>query len=147
VQTSCLASNWLPLLAGLAFVLSGCGGGQAHNVRLLKQWSAHCKEAADLLAGVKDVASAKATLPRLKAALQAMDEVGAQLEESYDPTEVDPWDGSAVDEPAAQGIVEMQRLAAESVRIAKDPEIKAALAEIWPRLSMGGILDNPAMGE
>lgn len=132
----------LLILTCTALLMLGCGG-QAHNVRLLKQWNAHCKEAADLLAGVKDAASARAALPRLKAALQAMDEVQTELDETYDPTEVDPWDESAVNEPVAQGIVEMQRLTAESVRIARDPEIKAALGETWDRLSMGGLLDRP----
>jgi hypothetical protein len=124
-------------------LLPGCGG-QTHNVRLLKQWNVHCREAADLLAGVNDVASAKAAQPKLKAALQAMDDVQTRLDETYDPTEVDPWDESAVNEPVAEGIAQMQRLVAESARIAKDPEIKAALGETWQRLSMGGLLDQPA---
>ena len=133
-------------LTALSIFLPACGGGQALNVRLLKQYKDKCKEAADLLAGVKDVPSARATLPRLKAAVQAMDDAQAQLDESYDPTEVDPWDESAVDEQAYGGIAEMQRLIAESARIAKQPEIKAALGETWDRLSMGGLLDKPGMG-
>lgn len=134
------------LLVCLSLFLPGCGRGQAHNVRLLRDYKDKCKEAADLLAGVKDVPSAQAVLPRLKASLQEMDELQAKLEQSYDPTEVDPWDEAAVDEQALGGIAEFQRLVAESARIAKNPEIKAALGETWDRLSMGGVLDQPEFG-
>lgn len=136
----------LILVYAILTLLSGCGG-QAHNVRLLKQWNAHCKEAADLLAGVKDVASAKASRPRLEELLKAMDDVQVQLDESYDPEDVDFADQSAITEQAALGIAEMQRLVAESVRIAQHPELKAELGETWQQLSMGGLLDKPGMGQ
>jgi hypothetical protein len=139
-------SRVLILLLLILTPLSGCSG-QAHNVRLLKQWNVHCKEAADLLAGVKDVASAKASRQRIEELLKAMDEVQAQLDKSYDPENVDFADQSAVTEQAALGIVEMQRLVAESVRIAQNPELKAELGETWQRLSMGGLLDKPGMGQ
>lgn len=115
-------------------------------MQLLKEWNGHGKEAADLLAGVKDVASAKASRPRLAELLNAMDDVQARLDETYDPENVDLEDQSPVTEQVALGIAEMQRLTAESVRIAQHPEIKAELGETWQRLSMGGLLDQPGMG-
>ena len=59
-------------LAGLAVFLPACSRRATENERLQKQWNAKCKEAADLLAGVTDVASAKAAEPRLKIVLQEM---------------------------------------------------------------------------
>ena len=100
-----------------------------------------------MLAGVKDVASAKASRPRLEELLKAMDDVQVQLDESYDPEDVDFADQSAITEQAALGIAEMQRLVAESVRIAQHPELKAELGETWQQLSMGGLLDKPGMGQ
>jgi hypothetical protein len=116
-------------------LLPACNLQQAQAIALMKQWSAKCQEAADLLAGVKDAGTAKAAAPRLDVLIQEMDKLQEQIDRVYDPTEVDPGDEKAVMEEVGQNIVQMQRLMAEVVRIGQRPELTAALGKSWDRLS------------
>src|SRR5688572_11213177 len=128
------------VLTCLALFLSGCMP-QSQNAGLLKQWNSKCKEAADLLAGVKDVPAAKAAEPRLAKLLAEMDKVQAELDRKYDPSDVDPSEERAVTEQVGEGVVQMQRLVAETVRIGKDPHLTAALGDAWTQLPSKGLLD------
>jgi len=128
------------LLAGLLALLAGCEA-QAQNIRLLKEWQLKCKAAADLLAGVKDVPSAKAAEPRLAKLLSDMDKIQEQLDRTYEPSEVEPADERAVTKQVGEGIVQMQRLVVETMRIGKEPQLTQALGETWERLPSKGLLD------
>jgi hypothetical protein len=99
------------------------------------------KEAADLLATVKDVATAKAAGPKLAATMREIQKIDEQLEKSYDPEEVDAHDSPRVTKQVAEGIGEMQRLMVESVRVGKDPEIRAALGEAWQLLPAAAMME------
>jgi hypothetical protein len=118
-----------------ALSLSACNLQQSRAVSLMKQWGQKCKEAADLLAGVKDAASAKAAAPRLEKLVTEMDKIQGEIDRVYDPSEVDPADESAIMEEVGGNIVQMQRLMTEVARIGKQPEIQAALGKSWDRLS------------
>ena len=122
------------LLAGLAVFLPACSRRASENERLQKQWNAHCKEAADLLAGVTDVASAKAAEPRLKIVLEEMARLDERLGKSYDPEDVDPSERTRMTKEMARGIGEMQRLTQETLRIGKDPELRAAFGDTWRKI-------------
>jgi len=113
--------------------LPACSRQGARNIALQKQWNAKCKEAADLLAGVTDVASARAAEPKLIRVFDEWEKIGEQLDESYDPENVAVRDNKAMTEAAAQGIVEMQRLTQETLRISKRPELVEALGKAWKR--------------
>ena len=135
----------LPLLGLLlaAALLPACNVRHMQAASLMKQWGAKCKEAADLLAGVKDAATAKAAAPRLDTLVKEMDKLQEQIDRVYDPTEVEPGDEQAVMEEVAQNIVQMQRLMVEVGRVGKEPEIAAALGETWKRLSFIDVLNQP----
>jgi len=124
----------LAVVAGLAVVLPACGRRVSKSVRLQREYNACCKEATGLLAGVTDVATARATEPRLKTLLKKWEKINDQLENSYDPENVSGRERDAMMHEVGQGIVEMQRLNAELFRIAKLPEVVAALGETWQEL-------------
>ncbi len=132
------------LLAGLLALLAGCGA-QSQNIRLLKEWQHKCKAAADLMAGVKDVTSAKAAEPRLARLLAEMDKIQEKLEKTYDPSDVEPADERAVTEQVGEGIVQMQRLVVEVARVGKEPELAEALGDTWKRLSGFDVLGQGRM--
>ena len=131
-------TTWL--LAALAVALPGCMP-QSQNIWLLKQWNVKCQEAADLMAGVKDVPSAKAAEPRLVKLLAEMDKIQERLEKTYDSSDVDPSEERGAREQGTEGIVQMQRLLVETMRIGKQPELTAALGEAWNRLPSKHLLD------
>ncbi len=131
----------LMLVAALLIGAAGCAPRQGANTRLFKQWNAKCKEAADLVATVKDVPTAKAAAPKIAAAIRELDEISGTLEDSYDPTEVDFRDAPRVDKQVGEGIVEMQRLMTESLRVGKDPEMKAALGDAWNLLPVADMME------
>ena len=131
-------------IAGLgcvALLLTGCSLPQAQNARLLKAWTARCKEAADLLVTVQDVPSAQAAAPKILAVMKELRKLDEQLEASYDPEDVGLVDTPGFTKHAAEGIGEMQRLMQESVRIGKDRELRAALGEAWDCLPAAMLLD------
>jgi hypothetical protein len=134
---SCSSAAWL---ACLVLFVAGCMP-QSQNVRLMKQWAAKCKEATDLLAGVKDVPGAKAAEPRLKKLLAEMDKIQAQLEKTYEPSDVDPSEEHGATKASSESIVQMQRLLAETLRIGKDPQLTAALGDAWNQLPSKHLLD------
>jgi hypothetical protein len=127
-------------------ILAGCGA-QSRNLRLLKQSNVKSKEVADLLAGVKDVSSAKAAEPRLNRALAEFNKVSAALETSYDSSDVDPGDRPAAEEHAAEGILQMQRMLAETMRIAKQPQVVAALGETWNQLPSTKLMEATGLDQ
>ena len=114
--------------------MPACGRRVPKSVRLQREYNTCCKEATELLAGVKDVATARAAEPRLKVLLKKWEKVNDQLEDSYDPENVSGREREAMMNEVGQGIVEMQRLNAETIRIAKLPEVAAALGDAWPEL-------------
>src|SRR5262245_16142918 len=139
-------------MAGLAclVLLAGCSLPQAQNTRLLKNWAAKCKEAADLLATVKDEPSAKAAKPKIIKLMKEMDKLNEQLDSSYDPEDVGVIATPGVTRHLGEGIGEMQRLMEESLRIGQNPELRAALGEAWNCLPAAAMLDaagNPIQGQ
>ena len=122
------------VLVAVCALLPACNRQKAQNEKLQRQWNAKCKEAAELLASVKDVPSAKSAEPKLKAALQDLEAIGSQLDKSYDPEDVSPGEAKGMTKEVGEGIAEMQRLNAETLRISKSPEIIAALGETWKKL-------------
>src|SRR5262245_41362984 len=122
-------------------LLAGCPLQQAQNTRLLKAWAAKCKETADLLATVKDAASAKAAGPKIIKLMKEMEKLNEQLDTSYDPEDVGLIEAPGVTKHVGEGIAEMQRLMEESMRIGKDPELRAALGEAWNHLPAAAMLD------
>ena len=124
----------LILIMFLAILVSACNRGPSRNVRLQREYNAYCKEAADLLAGVTDVPTARAAAPRLKEILRQWEKVNEHLENAYDPENVSRRDAEAMMNEVAQGIVEMQRLNAETLRLSKLPDVVAALGDTWKRL-------------
>jgi len=143
-MTSCKTSRQLlcrVLLVFLALIGPACGRRLASNEKLQKQWNSKCKEAADLLAGVTDVGSAKAVEPKLKAVLQEIDTINSQLEKSYDPENVSHDEARGMMKEVANGIGEMQRLNGEALRISKKPDLVAALGDTRKMLPMAPVLD------
>lgn len=136
-----LQRSKLLLVAAILVCISACATRPAQNTRLFKEWNAKCKEAADLLETVKDVAGAKAAAPKLSVVMQELHKIDEQLEESYDPTEVDFDYPPRVTKQVAEGIAEMQRLNMESLRVGKDPEMKAALGEAWNLLPAAAMIE------
>ena len=132
----------LGTLVCLVVFLPACGGGKSGNDRLQAQWNARCKEAADLLASVQDVPSAKAAEPKLKAALQEMEKINKELGKTYDSEDVDPGESQGMTKEVAGGIGEMQRLNTETLRISKHPELVAALGETWRKLPSVFMLES-----
>jgi hypothetical protein len=135
MKWNCAASPLLVvILVGLCALLPGCSRRVSHNVRLQQQANAKCKECAELLATVVDLPSAKAAEPKLKAALQELAKIEAELEKSYDPENVAPSEHDSMTEEVAKGMAEMQRLNGETVRISKNAELVAALGSTWKAL-------------
>ncbi|MFL5342095.1 MAG: hypothetical protein ACJ8F7_18270 [Gemmataceae bacterium] len=126
--------NIVRILVCLIVFVPACGRGKSQNERLQAQWNARCKEAANLLAGIQDVPSARAAEPKLKSALQEMEKINKELGKTYDSEDVDPSDSRGMTQEVAGGIGEMQRLSAETLRISKHPELIAALGETWRKL-------------
>src|SRR5262245_60655494 len=133
----------LPVVAlGLiALCLPACSIGPTQNTRLFKQWNAKCKEAADLLETIKDVPSAKAAAPKLKAVMEELGKLNEKLERSYDPEDVDIAEMPVTTKQVGEGIAQMQRLMLESVRVGKDAEIRAALGDAWQFLPAAAMMD------
>ena len=121
-----------------AVLLPACSAYQAQNTQLMKQWTAKCKEAADLLETIKDVPSAKAAEPKLKEVIEAWRKIDEKLQ-AYDPEEVE--DSPRMTRHAAEGIGEFQRLMVESLRISKNPELRSALGETWKSLPAAAMMD------
>ena len=147
-MSSCKTSRRLlcrVLLVCLAAFVPACGRRQANNENLQKQWNAKCKEAADLLTGVTDVGSAKAAESKLKVVLRELDEINNQLEKSYDPENVSHGEARGMMKELANGIGEMQRLNAETLRISKNTDLVAALGGTWKLLPMAPTLDAGAV--
>jgi hypothetical protein len=115
-------------------MISACNSRQAQNIKLQRQWNAKTKEAADLLAGVTDVPSAKAAEPKFKQVLQELIAIGKQMDKTYDPENEDARQSSKMTQEVAEGIAETQRLNVETVRISKNPDLVAALGETWKKL-------------
>jgi hypothetical protein len=132
------------LLVGAVLLGPGCSRRATKNVRLQSQWNAKCKEAGDILSGITDVPSAKAAEPKLKSILEEMAKLDAQLQKSYDPDDVSPSERSEVAQEVAQGIGETQRLNQETLRLGKEPELRAALGETWKKIPSVVMLE--AMG-
>ena len=132
----CLAGLFLILVFSL-----GCEVGRPQSSRHLTTWTEKCKEAADLLETVKDVPSAKAAAPKLKAVMQELHQLNEQIEATYDPEEVDFVDSPRVTKQVGEGIAEMQRMMLESVRVGKDSELRAALGDTWQLLPAAAMMD------
>jgi hypothetical protein len=122
------------VLIALLALLPACNRRQAQNEKLQRQWNAKCKEAADLLASVKDVPSAKSAEPKLKVVIQDLNAIGRQMDKSYDPENVDASESAGMTKEVAAGIQETQRLNAETVRISKSPDLVAALGPTCKKL-------------
>ena len=141
---------WLmALMLILTLDLVGCDIGRRQNAGLMGKWTAKCKDAADLLASVKDVPSAKLAEPKLKVALRELTEIGEQMERLQDREEdyipESRFERKHQLKGAVEGIAEMQRLTLETQRISKQPELKQALGDTWKELPSVAILE--ASGE
>ena len=123
----------LALFAGVVVMLPACNR-RPQNERLQAKWNDKCKEAADLLAGATDVASARAAEPKLKRVLEEMDKINQQLDDSYDSENVPAGQRSGMTKRVAEGIADMERLNQETLRIAKDPALVAAFGDTWKKL-------------
>ena len=134
------ASRWL-LAAFLLVAIPACAPSRASNSRLFSQWNAKCKEAADLLETVKDVASAKAASPKIATVMRELHKIDEQLQQSYDSEDVDAIEAPRVTRQVGEGIAHMQRLMAESLRVGKDPEMQAAMGEAWNLLPVAGMME------
>jgi hypothetical protein len=121
-------------LTVVCLMQSACNSQGAHNVKLQRQWNAKTREVADLLAGVKDVPSAKAAGPKLNTVLQELDAINSQLDKSYDPENVDAGELGKMTKEVAEGIAETQRMNVETIRISKSPDVVAALGDTWRKL-------------
>lgn len=132
----------LILLACVLVFLSACNRRAKQNERLQKEWNAKCKEVADLLASINDPASAKTAEPKIRQAMEQMAKVGEKLETSYDPENATGSEAEKMTEAVGQGIVEMQRMMSESVRISKIPGATAALGDTWNMLPASALLEN-----
>lgn len=130
----------LVLLACVAAALPACNSQAKQNERLQKEWNAKCKEAADLLAGINDPASAKAAEPKLRQVMEQMAKTGEKLDKTYDPENVHGSEAEKMTEAVAQGIAEMQRIMTESLRISKIPGVTAALGETWDMLPASALV-------
>jgi hypothetical protein len=134
-----LLASWL--VAGSLVVLASCSLRPVPGLRLMKQSTQKCQEAAENLQGVQDAASAKAAAPRLEKLLIEIDQIGEKLERTYDP-----GDEAAINKELAEGIKQMQRLMIETARIGKDPAICEALGDVWKRLSVNNLLGVDPLG-
>lgn len=137
---------WWGVVFAVVLVLSlaGCDIGRRQNAGLMGKWTAKCKDAADLLASIKDVPSAQLAKPKLKVALQELTEIDEQVQRLREAEE-----GEYIPEArlkhemkqVAEGIAEMQRLSIETQRISKQPELKEALGDTWDELPSVAILE------
>ncbi len=127
-------------------VLTGCGLAQPPAARLIRQSTAKCRETADLLAGVKDVASAKAAAPRLKKLIDEIDRLNEQIERVYDPSDVPLGQESAIHAELPESIAQMQRVMTEAARIRQEPAWVEALGEAGKRLTGLDVLAGDALG-
>jgi len=94
---------------------------------------------------IQDVPSAKAAEPGLRVVMQELNKLNEQLDASYDSEEVDFQDSPRITKLVVEGIGEMQRLDMESLRVGKDPELRAALGEAWNLLPAKAMME--AQGE
>ena len=136
-----LAAIFRLSLVGLTLAVGGCSFPQAQRTRLLAQWNARCKEAADLLESVKDVASAQAASPKIIAVMKELQKLDEQLEASEDPEDMGLVD-MGVTTQVGEGIGHMQRLVIEGLRIGKEPELRAALGDAWNYLPTAMMVDE-----
>ena len=118
---------------------AGCGSAAANRERLAVQMTAVTKEAGDLLATVKDEATAKAAAPKLKAICNRMEKLTERLDEADPNTNFDSPSSKEL-EKYGQWMAEHSRLMQEELRVAQIPGATAALGEPWQRLT-GGIFD------
>jgi hypothetical protein len=142
-----VAVRFAPLVvSGLLIALAGCRFGDPPAARLIRQSTLKCQEAADLLAGVKDAAAAKAAAPRLKKLVDEIDRINEQIERIYDPSEVDPADEPAIHAELPESIAQMQRLMTEASRIRQEPALVEALGEAGKRLAGLDVLGSDPLG-
>jgi hypothetical protein len=136
---------WLmALMLILTLDLVGCDIGRRQNAGLMGKWTAKCKDAADLLASIKDVPSAQLAEPKLKVALQELAEIDEQVQRLREAEEGEYIPEARLQhemKQVAEGIAEMQRLAIETQRISKQPELKEALGDTWKELPSVAILE------
>jgi hypothetical protein len=136
---------WLmALMLILTLDLVGCDIGRRQNAGLMGKWTAKCKDAADLLASIKDVPRAQLAEPKLKVALQELAEIDEQVQRLREAEEGEYIPEARLQhemKQVAEGIAEMQRLAIETQRISKQPELKEALGDTWKELPSVAILE------
>ena len=128
----------------LVMSLAGCDIGRRQNAGLMGKWTAKCKDAADLLASIKDVPSAMLAEPKLKVALQELAEIDEQVQRLREAEEGEYITETRLKHEMKQvveGIAEMQRLTLEMQRIRKQPELKEALGDTWKELPSVAILE------
>jgi hypothetical protein len=134
----------MALMLILTLDLVGCDIGRRQNAGLMGKWTAKCKDAADLLASIKDVPSAQLAEPKLKVALQELAEIDEQVQRLREAEEGEYIPEARLQhemKQVAEGIAEMQRLAIETQRISKQPELKEALGDTWKELPSVAILE------
>lgn len=129
-------------LVCLVLAVGACSLPQSQRTRLFKQWAAKCKEAADLLESVQDVASAKAAGPKIIAVMKELGKLDEQIEAIHDRDDGDILDMPRETKQVGESINQMQRLMTQSVRIGKDRELKAALGDAWNYLPAAMLLDE-----
>lgn len=130
----------IPIAALFCVFLVGCGNSVAARRSLTRQLMNVSKETADLLATVKDKATAEEAAPKLKTLLERADKLTEQLDE------MDSEDGSyGTDEELLKEmgswIGEHTRMMQEEQRISQIPEACAGLGQTWQMLT-GGAYDK-----
>lgn len=140
--------RWRPALhLGLMSLLfAGCSSHYSTRVTLTRQITAATKEAADLLATVKDEPTAQAAAPKLRAVCDRMEKLTEQFD-AFD-TENEIYMGEQeqkVLEEHARWIAEEIRRMQEQARISRIPEARAGLGDVWMQLTGGAFAPGGPM--
>lgn len=128
-------------LVWLALAFAGCTSQYAARQWLTREAASVTKETADLLATVKDRASAQAAAPRLQRLTDRMVRITDQFEALDTENEIYVGeDEERVLEEHGQWLAQQMRLMQEELRVGQIPEAREALGESWLRLT-GGAFD------
>jgi hypothetical protein len=122
-------------------LLCGCDSQYAARQRLTRDNTQVVSEAADVLAGVQDKASAEATAPKLRDIQQRMARLAAQLEALDTEDEIyQSEEKETILAEHSKWMAAQTRLMQEQQRIGAHPELREALGPVWQELT-GGMFD------
>jgi hypothetical protein len=121
-------------------LLAGCDNHYATRMALTKRATAATKETADLLATVRDQASAAAAAPKLKDLTARMRTIDEEFEALDTEDELYLGAENVVLAEHGNWLVEHTRLMQEEARIGQNAELRTALGDAWTGLT-GGMFD------